>query len=251
MAQHGYLHDTYDSNDFGRGEDRDDQRERSWREGRERGDWRERDRHRDRGMMFNDRDRDDRSSWGSRESYGRGRDEDRDEGRGFFERMGDEIGSWFESDERQEHGRGRSEWRERDRGEQHSNFGREGGMRSYGADCRGSSHSRSYSSHPDDHYRSWRDKQMQQLDSDYRDYCREREQQFHSDFDTWRQNRQSQGQQSGMQSASAGGGSDELMLNRQAQGSTTDAPQEPMMTVDTDSAATLGTTPETGGRNRK
>ena len=46
-----------------------------------------------------------------------------------------------------------------------------------------------YSANPDDHYRSWRDKQMQSLDRDYQDYCREREQQFHQDFDSWRSQR--------------------------------------------------------------
>ena len=51
---------------------------------------------------------------------------------------------------------------------------------------------RNFSSHQDDHYRSWRDKQMQALDRDYEDYCREREQQFHSDFDAWRNERGNQ-----------------------------------------------------------
>jgi hypothetical protein len=48
---------------------------------------------------------------------------------------------------------------------------------------------RGFRSRQDDHYLSWRDKQMQALDRDYADYCREREQQFHSDFDTWRNQR--------------------------------------------------------------
>ena len=47
----------------------------------------------------------------------------------------------------------------------------------------------SYGSNQHDHYRSWRNKQMEALDRDYADYCREREQQFHSDFDTWRSQR--------------------------------------------------------------
>jgi hypothetical protein len=45
---------------------------------------------------------------------------------------------------------------------------------------------RTFRSHQDDHYRSWRDRQIEALDRDYADYCREREQQFHQDFDTWR-----------------------------------------------------------------
>lgn len=49
--------------------------------------------------------------------------------------------------------------------------------------------SSTYSSNMDDHYRSWRDRHMSELDRDYADYCREREAQFHSDFDAWRRKR--------------------------------------------------------------
>lgn len=45
---------------------------------------------------------------------------------------------------------------------------------------------RPFGSSQHDHYRSWRDKQMQALDRDYDEYCREREQQFHREFDEWR-----------------------------------------------------------------
>lgn len=48
---------------------------------------------------------------------------------------------------------------------------------------------RNFRSHQDDHYLSWRDRQMDSLDRDYADYCREREQQFHRDFDDWRRQR--------------------------------------------------------------
>ena len=48
---------------------------------------------------------------------------------------------------------------------------------------------RNFRSHQDDHYLSWRDRQMDELDRDYADYCREREQQFHRDFDDWRRER--------------------------------------------------------------
>jgi hypothetical protein len=44
---------------------------------------------------------------------------------------------------------------------------------------------RSFSAHPDDHYLSWRDRHMSELDRDYADYCREREERFHRDFDAW------------------------------------------------------------------
>jgi hypothetical protein len=57
---------------------------------------------------------------------------------------------------------------------------------------------RIFSSRQDDHYLSWRDKQMDALDRDYADYCREREQQFHRDFDAWRINRRDTFQQTGM-----------------------------------------------------
>ena len=45
---------------------------------------------------------------------------------------------------------------------------------------------RSIARRTDDHYRSWRDRHLSDLDRDYRDYCREREAQFHRDFDDWR-----------------------------------------------------------------
>ena len=51
---------------------------------------------------------------------------------------------------------------------------------------------RDFGSSQDQHYLSWRDKQMQALDRDYEDYCRERERQFHQDFDSWRASRQAQ-----------------------------------------------------------
>ena len=195
MAQHGYLHDSYDNGDFGRDEDRDRDEHR-----RPTG-WRDQDREwrgSERGMMFGDEAREGR--WSSRDQD-RGRDEDR----GFFSRMADEAGSWFQDDESQRHDRGRRFRSERDQPSEMSRYGREHGIGGFQGDYgRGSkqggfggrgdwqSGRESYSSHPDDHYRSWRDKQVQQLDNDYRDYCREREQQFHQDFDSWRQNRQSQ-----------------------------------------------------------
>jgi hypothetical protein len=46
-----------------------------------------------------------------------------------------------------------------------------------------------FRSSQDDHYLSWREKQMRALDRDYEDYCREREHQFHQDFDSWRRQR--------------------------------------------------------------
>ena len=89
---------------------------------------------------------------------------------------------------------------ERDRGREHSAFSsgmdearglfrdddRHSGRDQWHGDQRSGGR---FSASTDDHYRSWRDRQMQALDRDYEDYCREREQQFHQDFDTWRSQR--------------------------------------------------------------
>ena len=161
MAQHGYLREYDEGWDRGDDRDRDDWRERSerdWREADRNLDWQDRDRRLN--FMFGDRDR--------------ARLPDRDRDRGFISRMGDEARSWF----RDEGDRGVSGRR------QQAAFGGSNEWREERS---------SYSSHPDDHYRSWRDRQMQSLDRDYEDYCREREQRFHEDFDSWRQNRQQQG----------------------------------------------------------
>ena len=83
--------------------------------------------------------------------------------------------SWGEAN------RGQSSWN-RELGDSHLGYGEfSGTLGGFGNQTFGSSQ--------DDHYRSWRDRQMAQLDRDYADYCREREQQFHSDFDSWRRNR--------------------------------------------------------------
>jgi hypothetical protein len=161
MAQHGYIRD------FDEGSDRDDERER-WR-GRDE-DWNQRGR--DRGLMFGDRDR--------------GRDDDR----GFFDRMGDRARDYFRDDDSEARG-GSRDWR--GGGERSGPSGRSRSAFSSGGDWDRSG--RNFSSRQDDHYRSWRDKQMEALDRDYEDYCREREQQFHSDFDTWRSQRSRSNQQ--------------------------------------------------------
>jgi hypothetical protein len=210
MAQHGYLRE-YDEG-WDRGDDRDRDRERGWRdEDREHG-WRgsggEWSQH-DRGWHGEDRDPNERNRnfmLGDRNrSWERGSDWDQD--RGFFGRAGDQARSWFRDDERGT--------QQRDRGS--SGYGREHGFGGFQGDYSRSSRDqggfggrgdwerspRNFSSHQDDHYRSWRDRQMSALDRDYEDYCREREQQFHQDFDSWRRNRQNKGLsgQSQMQSS--------------------------------------------------
>jgi hypothetical protein len=125
--------------------------------------------------------------------------EDRNRDRGFifgsgddnpFDRMGDRARERFSDDDRQWRRTHADDWRSRDRDQGYSGDDRDRSPRSF----------RSYQ---DDHYRSWRDRQMQALDRDYEDYCREREQQFHSDFDSWRRNRGQRQQQ--------GGNSDEVL----------------------------------------
>ena len=190
MAQHGYL--------------------REFDEGWDRGGGRESDRNRD--QERGERDRDDRS---------RDRDRDRDRGgfmfddgdrsggdRNRLDRMGDRARDRFREEDRQYRGSRGEDWSGRDRddrsihpeqgyGGYQSEFDRSPGEHS-AFTSRGDweRSPRSFGSGQDDHYRSWRDRQMEALDRDYADYCREREQQFHSDFDTWRQNRQRGGNKS-------------------------------------------------------
>jgi hypothetical protein len=87
--------------------------------------------------------------------------------------------SWGEAN------RGQSNWdRDRDQGSLGYSSGMSGTLGGFGNQT-------SFGSGQDDHYRSWRDRQLAELDRDYDDYCREREQQFHSDFNTWRRSRSS------------------------------------------------------------
>jgi hypothetical protein len=102
---------------------------------------------------------------------------------------------------------------------------------------------RNFRSHQDDHYRSWRDRQIEALDRDYADYCREREQQFHQHFDAWRSQRHGNQQplQAGMtQTAQTGDPTGVLELNNEMADQSRDLP-DPMAN------ATLGTT---SGRRR-
>jgi hypothetical protein len=116
--------------------------------------------------------------------------------------LGDGYGSHGDidpdrDDDRERNWRGREEWhdRERERGnmfgdwdrsrsdENRRRFRDERGRREFGDVSQDRS---GLSAHPDDHYRSWRERHMSELDRDYADYCREREHQFHSEFDQWR-----------------------------------------------------------------
>ena len=152
---------------------------------------------------------------------------------GFFERAGDEVRSWLGfDDERGGRGRGggsdRAEpwgggdWIGRDRhshgrsgtshyGAEHGfggfqgDYGGGGGQGGFGGQGDYAGGRRSFSSQGsrsgdgrlsslhDDHYRSWRDRQIEQMDREYEEYCRERQHSFQNDFDSWRRNRQGQG----------------------------------------------------------
>jgi hypothetical protein len=94
---------------------------------------------------------------------------------------------WGSDNERERGQRGREQGgseRDRDRDSAFSFGGREDRGRSDWERA-----PRGFRSRQDDHYRSWRDKQIESLDRDYADYCREREQQFHEDFGEWRRRR--------------------------------------------------------------
>ncbi len=139
------------------------------------------------------------------------------------------------------------DWRDRERGFM---FGRDirgdyGPQQDY-AGSRGEwdEGPRSFSIRPDDHYRSWRQKQIDALDRDFADYCREREQQFHQDFDSWRRQRQGN-QPLGPGMTQSGLSSDQTGTLELTSEITSDAQnkQEPVAT------ATLGTT--SSGRGKR
>ena len=162
MARHGYLREYDEAPD--RGDDRDE-------------DWGERNR----SFMF-DQDRrggeDGNYSWRMREP---------------------DRSSFREGDRQSREGKG-NDWRSRSyassgRSGFQGDFNRAGGRANYGDRNDWERSPRNFSSRQDDHYLSWRDRQIRSLDEDYADYCREREQQFHSDFDNWRRSRQQAGRQ--------------------------------------------------------
>ena len=97
--------------------------------------------------------------------------------------------------------------------------------------------SRNFRSNQDDHYLSWRAKQIEALDRDYADYCEEREQQFHQDFDNWRLSRRPADQHQ-----------DELLLNTPRALAGAETPSKGSVTaqatLDPQDAATLGATGE-------
>jgi hypothetical protein len=140
-----------------------------------------------------DRSEDRNEGWNERN---RGFMLDRDRSEDFSGRTREGRAPSFRAEDRNWGGSGRDEWqgagyaRERGYGGFQGDFGRSGRDQG-GFEGRGDWERapRNFSSRQDDHYLSWRDRQMRALDNDYADYCREREQQFHSDFDNWRRAR--------------------------------------------------------------
>ena len=189
--------------------DRDDDRERGQRD------------ERDPNFMFGERDRD----------------------RGFFGRD-EEARDRFREDDRQWRGSHGSRWSSRDwRGSGEDEW--RGGRSAFTSRGDWERAPRNFRSHQDDHYRSWRDRQMEALDRDYADYCREREQQFHQDFDTWRSQRRGNNPgplQTGMaQTGQSHDPSGMLELTNEAREN-----EEP--SADPIDAATLGTNSTSGRR---
>ena len=152
--------------------------------------------------------------------------------------------------------------RERDRGMMFGGPDRDewrGGRRSWSDDDRSGrgwfqsetdlrDNRRSFSAHPDDHYRSWRHRHMSELDRDYQDYCREREQQFHRDFDDWRRQKYANPQplRTGMtQSGQSHDPSGETQAFEEGAAASSPADSDPMGT------ATLGTSSSGSGRGRR
>jgi len=132
--------------------------ERDWNDSRDAFARRSRDDDHDRGRR--------REMWGSG-----GRDEDRfrDRGRDYRPMAGD-YGRSGLGQERSRSPWGRDEYRSTSRA--------------------GTSDWSDRSRHDDPHYRSWRDRQMSELDRDYDDYRRENQSRFESDFGNWRERRQ-------------------------------------------------------------
>jgi hypothetical protein len=166
----------------------------------------------------------------------------------------------FSGSDRDEWRGGRDDWSDEDRGGWGSQaYGRERGdnwlrgdlgsdrARPLSGSSGYASGQRDFSAHPDDHYRSWRDRHMSEIDRDYQDYCREREQQFHREFDDWRRQKYGNPQplRTGMtQSGISHDPSGETQAIEEGTGTT-------RVASDPTASATLGTNSGGGGRSRR
>ena len=151
--------------------------------------------------------RDERARWRSDRYPDRRPDEDR----GFFERAGDEIASWFgdEDAERRRREDPGAEGRERGRFIGRGDADRERSGRELERGYRPAFGERSFASSGsgrasfaprefdrererdvDPDYRSWRQRQLDELDRDYEEYRRETQAKFEQEFGGWRERRQ-------------------------------------------------------------
>ena len=148
--------------------------------------------------------RDERARWRGDRLADRGPGEER----GFFERAGDEVASWFGDDEAERRRRDDQRMEGRDHGRfiGRSDFDRERSGRELERGYRPSSGERSFAGSPgrggfaprefeperdvDPNYRSWRQRQLDELDRDYAEYRREHQARFEEEFGGWRQQRQ-------------------------------------------------------------
>jgi hypothetical protein len=111
----------------------------------------------------------------------RAQEQFRDRGRDYRPMTGDygrsESGGFFGERDRGDYGRSQSPW----------------GRDEYRDTSRAGTSDKSDRSRHEDfdpHYRSWRDRQMSELDRDYDEYRRENQSRFESDFGSWRERRQ-------------------------------------------------------------
>jgi hypothetical protein len=104
-----------------------------------------------------------------------------------------------------------------------------------------------FSAHPDEHYRSWRDRHMAELDRDYEDYCREREQAFHRDFEDYRRTKYGNPQPLRTGMTQSGIDHDPSGMDEAAEDSSAASP----MGADPTADATLGTNSSAGPRGRR
>lgn len=113
--------------------------------------------------------------------------------RGIFDRVGDEVRSWFGDDEAE---------RRRDRdvrepqgaaSERPSSYRSNSAAAGSFAPPRPGREEGAPRSRYDANYLRWREQQMRRFDEEYEEYCRDCQQQFESDFDSWRSSRLTSG----------------------------------------------------------
>jgi hypothetical protein len=77
-------------------------------------------------------------------------------------------------------------------------YGSQDRFQDQGSSVGGSSRQSSFKSPHDQHYSSWRQRQIEELDRDYEEYCREHQSRFENEFSGFRQQRQTKRQMLGL-----------------------------------------------------